>query len=440
MKIRRNIIDNLVVWKNSNDRKPLILMGARQVGKTWIMKEFGNAIFKNMVYVNFDLEKEVYSFFESSKNPQRIIQNLSFYYSTTITPGDTLLVFDEVQECNTALNSLKYFCEDMPELHIVCAGSLLGVALSKGDSFPVGKVDFANVYPVTFKEFLQAKSPNLVDYINSLEVVENIPEAFFNVLKENYWYYMSCGGMPEAVSKFLETGDMSQVDIKLSAILSSYRNDFSKHADNNDIKRIEYVWNSIPSQLAKENRKFLYQLVKTGARAREYEDAIYWLTRAGLVNQVFCIDAPNIPLSAYKNLSAFKIYLNDVGLLRKMSDLPSSVFVSDNPIFKEYKGALSENYVLQSLVAQMDKQPYYWTSNFSAEVDFVLQNELDIIPVEVKSGVSVTGKSLTVYDSKYSPRYKLRYSMLNLSKNGTLINIPLPLADWTFDLVAKSGL
>jgi len=431
MIIEREILTKLSKWKDTTDRKPLILMGARQVGKTWIMKELGKQYFQNTVYINFDFEKEIKSIFENTKNPERIVQNLQMILNAKIEAGKTLVIFDEIQESNAALNSLKYFCENMPELHVISAGSLLGVALSKGDSFPVGKVDFLNVHPISFKEFLRFYKPNLLEYVESIDSISEIPSAFFSLLKESFYIYQACGGMPEVVSKYLETNDFELVDEKLTGILNSYESDFSKHADTSDIKRIQYVWNSIPSQLAKENRKFLYQLVKTGARAREYEDAIYWLSKAGLIHQIFLVETPNLPLSAYKNLSSFKIYLNDIGLLRRMADLAPNVFMTDNTNYKEFKGALAENYVLQSLVSQYTKEPYYWTFKTSAEVDFLMQIGLDAIPIEVKSGESVTGGSLKFFDSKYSPKYKLRYSMLNLSFSGTLLNIPLFLADWT---------
>ncbi len=437
MNIDRDIFNKLSNWKDKQFRKPLILMGARQVGKTWIMKEFGRRYFENTFYVNFDLESDVESFFVQTKNPEKILQSLSLYYNMSIEKGKTLVIFDEIQECNAALNSLKYFQETIPELHIVCAGSLLGVSLSRGDSFPVGKVDFMNVRPLSFKEFLAVENHNLVEYVNSIDEITEIPTAFFNSLKQQYWTYLSCGGMPEAMNIWFETKNPKLVDEKLKAILLAYQNDFAKHADNADIKRIQYVWDSIPSQLAKENRKFLFQLVKTGARAREYEDAIYWLSKAGLIQQIFLSEIPNLPLSAYKNLSAFKIYMNDTALLRVKSDLPNSVFVTENIAFKEFKGALAENYILQSLSVVYDSDLYYWKSDANAEVDFVFQRGLNVIPVEVKSGESITGKSLIVYDKKYSPSIKIRYSMRNLSYSGNLINIPLFLSDWTETLLQK---
>ena len=430
MIIERSIISDLAKWKDSADRKPLILMGARQVGKTWIMEEFGKRYFDNTIYINFDFEKDIKSIFVATKNPERILQSLAMFFNTKIEAKKTLLIFDEIQECNAALNSLKYFYENTPDLHIICAGSLLGVALSKGDSFPVGKVDFKYICPITFKEFLATRKPNLVEYVDSIDSLKEIPAAFFSLLKENFALYQACGGMPEVVSNFLETNDFELLEEKLWGILNSYQSDFAKHA-NADIKRIQYVWNSIPAQLAKENRKFIYQLVKTGARAREYEDAIYWLSKAGLIHQIFLVETPNLPLSAYKNLSSFKIYLCDIGLLRRMADLAPNIFVTEVSNYKEFKGAIAENYVLQSLVAQFGKEPYYWTYKTSAEIDFLMQVGLDAIPIEVKSGETVTGSSLKFYDAKYSPKYKLRYSMLNLNYDGTLLNIPLFLADWT---------
>ena len=435
MIIDREIIKQLVAWKSKTDRQPLILKGARQIGKTWILKEFGQRYFDQMVYFNFEEVQELKDVFATTKNVERILGQLALYTNTPILPQKTLIIFDEIQECNDALNSLKYFCENAPEYAIVAAGSLLGVTLSKGNSFPVGKVDFLQMYPVSFKEFLAAESPNLLDYIEQISTIEELPVIVFNRLSESYAKYQVSGGMPQAVAQFLDNKGVGEVDMTLQNILNAYALDFSKHAETKEIPRITSIWNSIPSQLAKENRKFIYKLVKSGARAREYEDALLWLQDAGLVYRVFANKKPSLPLSAYDDISAFKIYLSDIGLLRRLAKLPSDIILNGSNIYTEFKGAIAENYVLQSLVAQFDVTPRYWTSEGKAEVDFIIQSSHDIIPIEVKSGQAVGGKSLFVYNNLYNPKLRIRYSMNNLKQDGNLLNIPIFLADWTDKLI-----
>lgn len=435
MDIQRDIMVKFAQWKESSDRKPLILKGARQIGKSWAMKRFGEENYKHIAYFNFDNSPELCAEFDRTKNPHRIIETLRLYSDQTIIPHDTLIILDEIQECNKALNALKYFCEDAPEYHIMAAGSLLGVALSKGDSFPVGKVDFLDMYPVTFREFLREDNPRIFNFIENLENIEPLPEIVIGQLTESYRKYQICGGMPEAAKAMLEYKGIARVSTIQDAILTAYTLDFSKHAPGKDIPRIGAIWNSIPSQLARENRKFIYKLVKEGARAREYEDALLWMQHAGLILRVFCCSKPGLPLSAYDDLSAFKIYLCDTGLLRALSKIPAEAFLNDTPDFKEFRGAMTENRVLQSLITQVDPFPRYWVSNATAEVDFLIQYKIKILPAEVKSGTSLEGKSLRVYATKYAPDLMLRYSMNNLKIDGQLLNIPLPLVDWTIKLL-----
>ena len=435
MKIARQIQQSLIDWKNSSNRKPLILQGARQVGKTWLLKTFGKEEFENLAYFNFDEQPELKQFFSASKDVSRIIQNLGLVYGKAILPGKTLIIFDEIQECNDALNSLKYFCENAPEYTVVSAGSLLGVALSRGASFPVGKVDFLTVYPLSFSEFLLADDPSLASYLNQIDEIVPIPDIFFNRLIEKFKMFFISGGMPEAVVALLEGKDVSLTQQVLSNILNAYTLDFSKHIENRDIPKLGFIWSSIPSQLARENKKFLYQTVKTGARAREYEDSLLWICQAGLVYRVFRNTKPALPLAAYDDLSAFKIYLLDVGLLRRLSLLDPVAIKEGNRLFVEFKGALSENYVLQSLVHQFETPPRYWTSGNKAEIDFLIQYENSIIPIEVKSDNSVKGKSLSLYNKEFQPEIRIRYSLKNLKQDEGLLNIPLFMADYTKNLI-----
>jgi predicted AAA+ superfamily ATPase len=431
MFIEREIFAKLEQWKNSTNRLPLILQGARQTGKTFAMKEFGKRNFKWTAYFNFDETEDLKKEFEETKDPQRLIERLSFYTNVPIDPQNTLIIFDEIQECNKALNSLKYFAENAPNFCIVCAGSLLGVSLSKGDSFPVGKVNFMHLYPVTFKEFFAKYSKDLYSYAENISAVENMPQIIFSKFKDAYQKYQISGGMPAAISELLEKSGISTVEEKLQDILNSYSLDFAKHIQTADIARILAIWNSIPSQLSKENRKFIYKLIKPGARAKEYEDALLWLEHSGLIYRIFCISKPVLPLSAYDDLTAFKIYLSDIGLLRKLAKLPSEAVLLNNNLFIEFKGALAENFVLQSLVNHFDVKPRYWVSQGKAEVDFILQNGVDIIPIEVKSAANTASKSLAQYDKEYSPQIRIRYSLNNFKKDGNLLNIPIFFADWT---------
>ena len=435
MEIKREVLTKLVEWKRSKTRKPLIIMGARQVGKTWLLKKFGNSYFDSVAYFNFDRQPELKQFFDNTKDPNRIIQNLSLVLGKPIIPGQTLIIFDEIQECNQALNSLKYFNEESPEYSIACAGSLLGVAMSRGASFPVGNVDFIRINPVTFTEFLNAADEKLGNYVNSIKSIEPLPDIFYSNLIEKFKMYYLSGGMPEAIVALLEAKDITLTQNVLMNIINAYTLDFSKHADNKDIPKIGYIWESIPSQLARENKKFLYRTVKPGARAREYEDALLWLTNAGLVHRVNRSEKPSLPVSAYDDLTAFKIYLCDVGLLRRLASLDPVAITEGNRLFTEFKGALTENYILESLINQFENQPRYWTSGNIAEVDFLLQYKNDIIPIEVKSDENIRSKSLSVYRKTFSPQTSIRYSLRNLKHEDGLINIPLFLADKTSDFL-----
>ena len=436
MKITRDIVQQLAVWKTKENRKPLILQGARQIGKTWVMKAFGEQYFEHIAYFSFERNDELFQLFESTKDPKRLLGQLATYTSVAIEPQKTLIIFDEIQECNKALNSLKYFCEEVPEYAVIAAGSLLGVSMSKGNSFPVGKVDFLQMYPLTFKEFLAFDAPDIHCFTENITECEEIPLIIFNQLAESFHRYQVTGGMPEVAAGFLSNKGMERVEEVLQNILNAYSLDFSKHAANKDIPKITEIWHSIPSQLSRENRKFLYKLVKPGARAREYEDALLWLQQAGLIYRVFANTKPALPISAYDDLTAFKIYLSDIGLLRKLAKLPPEIILNNSPLYTEFKGAMTENYVLQSLVTQFEVMPRYWTSNGKAEVDFIIQNGLEIIPIEVKSGHSVASKSLHKYNEDYLPRLRIRYSLNNLKKNGNLLNIPVFLADWTKKIIA----
>jgi predicted AAA+ superfamily ATPase len=375
--------------------------------------------------------------FEQTKDPARLIPVLQLYTSEPILPGETLIIFDEIQQSNKALNSLKYFCENAPQYHVVAAGSLLGVSMSHGDSFPVGKVQFLTMYPVTFREFLRIDNAAVFNYVEQITAIEPLTMAVFNQLMESWRRYQVCGGMPAAASAMLDAKGMDEVEMRQQEVLTAYALDFAKHAETKDIPRIAAIWNSIPSQLSKENRKFVYKLVKTGARAREYEDALLWLEHAGLVHRVFCSSKPGLPLSAYDDVSAFKIYLCDAGLLRRMAQLPVEVLTVDSPLYAEFKGAMAENYVLQSLLSQSEIKPRYWTSSATAEVDFIWQVGLEVVPIEVKSGKSTQGKSLSVYCNHYNPEKMICFSLNNMKQSERLISIPIFLADWTLRILGK---
>ncbi|MGN0485375.1 MAG: ATP-binding protein [Lachnospiraceae bacterium] len=440
--MERKILKRLLKWKESPYRKPLILKGVRQVGKTWVLKEFGRRYYENTAYFNFDENMEYKQFFEMTKDVNRILQNLMLASGQKIVPEKTLIIFDEVQDCPNVINSMKYFCENAPQYHIACAGSLLGIALAKPSSFPVGKVNFMQIDPMNFQEFLLANGDeNLVEYLEQLDTIEPIPDAFFYPLYEKLKMYYVTGGMPESVLMWTEARDVDAMQEALGGIIGSYERDFAKHPDVHEFPKISMIWKSIPSQLARENKKFLYKVVKEGARAREYEDALQWLVDARLVHKVYRSSAPGLPMSAYDDLSAFKIYLVDVGILRRLAQLSPTAFGEGNRLFTEFKGALTENYVLQELLTQFEVMPRYWSqSNPPYEVDFLIQRENDIFPVEVKAEDNITGKSLRKFKELFQDQVKLRvrFSLNNLKLDGDVLNIPLFLADQTDRLIGMA--
>ena len=431
--MERLIMHKLLDWKNSPYRKPLILKGVRQVGKTWVLKEFGKRYYENVAYFNFDENEEYKQFFETTKDVDRILQNLMLVSGENIAPEKTLIIFDEVQDCPKVINSMKYFCENAPQYHIACAGSLLGITLAKHSSFPVGKVNFMQIDPMTFTEFLFANGDeNLANYLESVDTLEPIPEAFFNPLQEKLKMYYVTGGMPESILMWTEARDVSAMQEALSGIIDAYERDFAKHPNVSEFPKLSMIWKSIPSQLAKENKKFLYKVVKPGARAREYEDALQWLVDARLVHKIYRSTAPGLPMSAYDDIAAFKIYMVDVGLLRRLAQLAPTAFGEGNRLFTEFKGALTENFVLQTLLTQFEVVPRYWSQNNPPyEVDFLIQRENDIIPIEVKSETNIAGKSLRKFKELFPDQVKLRvrFSLNNLKLDDDVLNIPLFMAD-----------
>lgn len=431
--MKRLMMEQLLEWKHSPHRKPLILKGVRQVGKTWILKEFGRQYYENTAYFNFDENEEYRQFFETTKDVDRILQNLMLASGQKILPEKTFIIFDEVQDCSNVINSMKYFCENAPDYHIACAGSLLGIALAKPSSFPVGKVNFMKINPMTFTEFLFANGDEtLAAYLDTVDDLKPIPDAFFHPLYEKLKMYYVTGGMPESVLMWTEARDVHAMQEALSDMIGAYERDFAKHPNVSEFPKITMIWKSIPSQLARENKKFIYKVVKEGARAREYEDALQWLVDAGMVHKVYRGSAPGIPVCAYDDLTAFKIYLVDVGLLRRLASLSPTAFGEGNRLFTEFKGALTENYVLQTLMTQFEVTPRYWSKNNPPyEVDFLIQRDNDIFPVEVKSETNTTSKSLKKFKELYGDKVKLRirFSLDNLKLDGDILNIPLFMAD-----------
>lgn len=421
----RTSLEYLYKWKEKDNRKPLIIRGARQVGKTWLMKEFANKAYKSHAYINFDNNMQMKQLFLQDLNVDRLIMGLELYTGKKIVPSETLIIFDEVQEVPNALTSLKYFNEDAPSYHIVCAGSLLGIALHPGTSFPVGKVEFMDLYPLSFSEFMLAMGKEqYAELLESkdYEMITTFKQEYINLLKQ----YFFVGGMPEVVAHYAVNKDFQGVREIQRRILDAYEQDFSKHAPNEIVSRIRMLWNSIPAQLAKENKKFIYGLIKEGARAKEYETALLWLTDCGLVHQVNRVNAPNIPLKAYEDLKAFKLFTLDVGLLSCMVGLHQSALLSGNDLFREFKGALTEQYVLQQLKTLDNLNVYYWTNDRNrAEIDFLIGSEGRVIPVEVKAEVNLQSKSLKTFRDKYDIEISVRTSMSDYKKEERLINLPL---------------
>ena len=424
--MERTLIHELLVWKEKENRKPLILKGVRQCGKTYLLKDFGNRYYDNVAYFNFEETDSLISVFEKDYDTKRIILELELFLGKSIKPGSTLIILDEIQECGRALTAMKYFCENAPEYHIVCAGSLLGIALHKQLSFPVGKVDFLTLYPMSFSEFLRAcGSETLADYVENFKKGDAVPEPIGDKLTTFLRQYYITGGMPEVVSTWQKTNNIEEVERVQQNIINSYELDFAKHAPTKDFPKLTAIWRSIPEQLAKENTKFIFSHVKKGWRSKDLEDALEWLIAAGLVYKVCKIEKPFIPLSSYADDTSFKLYMADIGILRKLSKLPYEVVLDATPNYKEFKGSLTENYVLCELVKSVDETLYYWSSGNTAEVDFILQSSSEIVPVEVKSERNVKARSLAEYRKKYMPKYSVKTSMKIETNGEEVLNIPL---------------
>ncbi|MDR3585331.1 MAG: ATP-binding protein [Desulfosporosinus sp.] len=431
--MHRKLLDDLKTWKEKKGRLPLILKGARQVGKTWLLNKFGQTCFDDVLYINFENAGNLAELFDGVIEPGRIIDMLGALHGKKIIPEKTLLIFDEVQEIPRALTALKYFAENAPEYPICCAGSLLGVTLHKGTSFPVGKVDFLTLQPLTFEEFLIASGEEMLCEFIRKSILEPLPKAFVDKLSDNLKLYFIIGGMPAPVQAWLDDRDFARVEEKQLAILDTYTQDFSKHAPSSLVPKLRYLWNSIPSQLAKENKKFIYGLVKEGARAREYEDALLWLIDSGLIRRVGRITKGALPLKAYEDLKSFKLYHLDIGLLRVMSELSPQTITESIRVFEEFKGALTEQFVLQELSSFLGiRSIYYWTSDATAEVDFIFSDGRRVIPVEAKASENIQAQSLKVYRAKYETILAIRTSLSNLRFDNGLLNLPLYVL-WNFE-------
>ena len=429
-------MEKLVAWKSSDERKPMVLKGARQVGKTWLMKEFGRNYYKSFVYFNFDEEDELKSIFETNKNPQRIIELLSMIAGEKIYPLDTLIIFDEVQECPEALNALKYFKEKANEYHVIAAGSLLGTLLAKPKSYPVGMVNLLDIFPLTFEEFLEATDAPLFAYYEGIHKEEQIEEIFHNRLLESYNNYLIIGGMPECVSSWLKHKDPAKIAQIQRELIEVYENDFSKHNGKVNSGRILMVFRSIVTQLAKSNEKFMYGAVREGARARDFEEAIEWLVSAGMLNRIYNVSKLEHPLSAFDKLDQFKLFLFDTGLLKQMAGIDNSAILLKSTY--QFKGQLTENYVLQQLRGQFDVMPRYF-SNRNGEIDFVLQCGMEIIPVETKGGEDKSAPTFKKYVADNHPQYAVRFSKMGYRKDGNITNIPLYLVGKTKELLGIEG-
>lgn len=428
----RNAIKDLIRWKNDEERKPLILRGARQVGKTWLMKEFGKKYYKNYAYFNFDEEVELKSIFETNKNPKRIIELLSLVNGEKIVPEESLIILDEIQECSEALNSLKYFRENANEYHVIVAGSLLGTLLAEPKSYPVGMVNILDVYPLVFGEFLEATDPILYGYYKNIQKGQFIEELFHNRLIEAYNNYLIIGGMPECVLSWINHKDPKRLATVQHELIEIYENDFSKHNGKINSGRILMVFRSIATQLAKSNEKFMYGVVKDGARARDFEEAIEWLVSAGMLNRVYNVSKMEHPLPAYDKLDQFKLFLFDTGLLKYMAGVDNSAILLKSDY--QFKGPLTENYVLQQLRGQFQIEPRYY-SDKNNEIDFIIQNKTEIIPVEVKGGEDKSAPSFKRYVNTHNPEYALRFSKGGYRKDGSITNVPLYLVDRIKDLL-----
>ena len=428
MEFRRKTYQQLQDWKEKPSRKPLLIMGARQIGKTTLLRAFGQSDYADTLYINFEKDQDVHRFFEGNKSPQPILDNLSLIHGSELKAQTSLIILDEIQECRDALIALKYFQEEMPDIHIVAAGSLLGLTIGNDRSFPVGKVEFLQMYPLTFSEYLKGSDPKLYKtyrHFADKDIIEPIEAAFFNPLNTAYKEYLLFGGMPEVASNYITNRDVAAAQVIQDQILTSYELDFVKHASKTTSTRIQHVWNAVPSQLAKENKKFLYKAIRSGAKAREYEEAIQWLFQAGLIYNVPLVTTPYLPLKAYEDISAFKVYLFETGLLMRLAGLDPKTFIDGDQFFTQFKGALAENIVCQTLKQQLGKSPHYWTSQGKAELDFLIQQSGNIYPIEVKSGTNTKAKSLVTYHKKYNPRLRIRISNKNPKMTDGLLNVPL---------------
>ena len=430
--MKRNALEALIRWKSSEDRKPMVLKGARQVGKTWLMKEFGRSAYDSFVYFNFDEEEELKSIFEANKNPQRIVELLSLIAGEKILPEKTLIIFDEIQECPPALNTLKYFKEKANDYHVIAAGSLLGTLLATPKSYPVGMVNLLDIYPLTFDEFLDATDPILYTYYESIQKEQQIEEIFHNRLLEAYNNYLIIGGMPECVSSWVKYKDPAKIREIQRELIEVYENDFSKHNGKVNSGRILMVFRSIVSQLAKPNEKFIYGAVRQGARARDFEEAIEWLVSAGMLNRVYNVGKMEHPLTAFDKLDQFKLFLFDTGLLKYMAGIDNSAILLKTDY--QFKGPLTENYVLQQLRGQFEVEPRYYADK-NSEIDFVLQYGTEIIPVEAKGGEDKSAPSFKRYIAQNQPKHALRFSRRGYRKDGAITNLPLYLARKTKELL-----
>ncbi len=428
----RKALEDLKKWKDSEDRKPLILKGARQVGKTWLMKEFGNTYKNGYVYFNFDEDDELKSIFEVNKKPERIIELLSFIAEKKIEPFNTLIIFDEIQECSSALNALKYFNEKCNDYHIIAAGSLLGTLLAEPKSYPVGKVNILNIYPLNFEEFLEATDSSLFTYYKEIKKDQVIEEIFHNKLLDAYNYYLIIGGMPECVSSWVKDKDPKKIKRIQSELIQIYENDFSKHNGKVNSGRLLMVFRSIVTQLSKANEKFIYGTVREGGRARDFEEAIEWLVSAGMLNRIYNVSKIEHPLPAFDKLDYFKLFLFDTGLLKQMAGVDNSAILLK--MNYQFKGALTENYVLQQLKGQFDVEPRYYADK-NSELDFLIQYGTDIIPIEVKAGNDKIAPSFKKYIAEKHPKYAIRLSKMGYRKDGEVTNIPLYLVDKLKELI-----
>lgn len=430
--MKRNAIYDLIKWKSSEDRKPMVLKGARQSGKTWLMKEFGKNAYKSFTYFNFDEEEELKSIFETNKNPQRIIELLSLIDGKKILPEETLIIFDEIQECPPALNTLKYFKEKANEYHVIAAGSLLGTLLAQPKSYPVGMINLLNIYPLTFDEFLNATDPPLYAYYCNIEKEQDIETIFHNRLLEAYNHYLIIGGMPECVESWIKYKDPAKILQIQKELIEIFENDFSKHNGKVNSGRILMVFRSIVAQLAKPNEKFMYGAVREGARARDFEEAIVWLVSAGMLNQVYNVSKMEHPLSAFDKSDQFKLFLFDTGILKAMAGIDNSAILLKSNY--QFKGPLTENFVLQQLRGLFEVEPRYY-SDKNNEIDFILQYGTEIIPVEAKGGEDKSAPSFKKYVAEKDPQYALRFSKRNYRKDGRITNLPLYLAPRTRELL-----